>query len=322
MSKYLKRADVAGFYDIDDDMRQVFHHEFNKNVYKNEIIKMKQEGSITEEDLKVAKLLFKYRFATLEQIHEAVDSQKTLNAFYSRLEKLLQYRIINKFMLSHLPEDRIQSDAFTVYCLDVGGHSLLTHFSNEPDLLDWFYILNVVTSELIARNLMVMEVSNAFKRTNPSGFRYFKPAPELRLGTKTMIPAFEIAFEQNGRPVYFLGEVMRKQDTVQLFRDKALKWNQLLKTNTWRKYYGSDSETPPVLLVVTADDGTSLLSGKVLHETAELDVFRLTTEERIKKALYERGVFLKYSPAEKRLKTTAIINFRPDNYGKEVREAD
>lgn len=322
MEKYLKRTDVNGFYDIEDDMRQVFHHEFNKNVYKNEIIKMKQEGSITEEDLRVAKLLFKYRFGTLEQIHEAIGSEKSINAFHSRLEKLLQYRIINKFMLSYAQDERIQPDAFTVYCLDVGGHSLLTHFSNEDDLLDWFYILNVVTSEIVARNLMVMEAYIAFKRTNPSGLKYFKPMPELRIGRKTMVPAFEIVFEQKGRPVYFLGEVMRRQDTPQLFRDKAQKWNQLLKTNTWRKYYGHDSEKPPVLLVFTADDVTALSASKVLNETAELDVFRLTTEERIKKPLYEKGVFLKYAPVQRQLKTTSIVNFRPDEFQESAAVSD
>ena len=50
MAKYLKRGEVAAFTDIEDNMRQVFHHEFSKNVYKNEIISMKQEGAITEED--------------------------------------------------------------------------------------------------------------------------------------------------------------------------------------------------------------------------------------------------------------------------------
>ena len=62
MAKYLKRGEVAAFTDIEDNMRQVFHHEFSKNVYKNEIISMKQEGAITEEDLLIAKALFQFRF--------------------------------------------------------------------------------------------------------------------------------------------------------------------------------------------------------------------------------------------------------------------
>ena len=62
MAKYLKRGEVAAFTDIEDNMRQVFHHEFSKNVYKNEIISMKQEGANTEEDLLIAKALFQFRF--------------------------------------------------------------------------------------------------------------------------------------------------------------------------------------------------------------------------------------------------------------------
>ena len=310
MAKYLKRGEVAAFTDIEDNMRQVFHHEFSKNVYKNEIISMKQEGAITEEDLLIAKAMFQFRFATLEQLHEAVGSSKNMNAFYSRLEKLLQYRIINKFMMTYGQEDHFQADAYTVYCLDIGGQSLLTHFWNVDDLLDWYYILNIVTGELVSRFLMITDIALSFSRTNPDQMDYFKANPNLRLGNQTMVPAFEICFRKGDHVTYFVGEVVRKQEKA-IFREKALKWNRLLKTNTWKKYYHGDSDKPPVLLVVCGDDLTALYIGKVLTETAELDVFRLTTEERIKVPLYEKGVFMKYVPEQNQLKKTSIINFRP-----------
>lgn len=311
--KYILKEGFDSIADIEDDMRQVFHHDFSKNVYKNEIIKMKQEGSITEEDLAVAKLLFNYRFATLEQLYEAVKSEKTINAFYSRVEKLLKYRIINKFMLTHDYEEKIQPDALMIFCLDIGGHYLLTHYSNDEDLLDWFYIRNLVTSEIVAKSLMTLDIYNSFQRTCPDKLTYFRPSPEMRIGNKTMIPAFELAISQSGQTVYFLGEVVRKQEVSTIFRDKAEKWYQLLKKNTWRKYFGHDSEVPPILLVMTANDVTGLMASKILSETAELEKFRIVTEERAKKPLHEKGAFLKYVPEVRQMKEVRIRNFEPKN---------
>lgn len=311
--KYLTKEGYESIAVIEDDMRQVFHHPFSRNVYKNEIIKMKQEGSITEEDLTVAKLLYRFRFSTLEQLYEAVGSTKDIRSFYGRLQKLLSYRIINKFMLSFNHEERLYQDAQQFYCLDIGGQYLLTHFSNEEDIMDWFYIQSIATSEIIAKSLMTLEMYNSFMRTCPDKIAYFRPNPAIRLGTKTMLPAFEMALKHQTQTVYFLGEVVRKQEVSTVFRDKSLKWNQLLNTNTWRKYYGHDNDMSPVLLAMGADDVTGLMASKILHETGDIKQFRITTETRLKELLYEKGSFLKYIPEHRQLREIRIRNFEPDN---------
>lgn len=311
--KYITKDAFTSISVIEDDMNQVFHHQWSRNVYKNEIIKMKHEGSITEEDLAVAKLLFRFRFATIEQLHEAVGTSKDINSFYSRLQKLLTYRIINKFMLSFNHDDKLYSDAQQFYCLDIGGQHLLTHFSNEEEVLDWFYIQSIVTSEIVAKSLMVFEFYNSFMRTCPGKIAYFKPNPVIRLGTKTMIPAFELTLKHQSQIIYFVGEVLRKQEVSTVFRDKALKWNQLINTNTWKKYYGHDNSMPPVLLAITADDVSASMGSRIIHETGEIANFRVTTEERVKKPLYEKGSFLRYLPEHRQLKEIKIRNFEPDN---------
>lgn len=315
---YITKEDFTSVSVIGDDMRQVFHHEFNQNVYKNVIIKMKQEGSITEEDLKVAKLLFRYRFATIEQIHEAVGSEKELRSFYNRLDKLLSYRIINKFMLSYQEEDRLHADAQQFYCLDIGGQHLLTHFSNEEDVLDWFYIKSIATSEIIARHLLILDIYNSFMRTTPEKVAYFRPEPELRVGTVTLVPAFELVLSHHGQTVYFLGEVARKQDVGTVFRHKMKKWNQLITTNTWRKYYDQEGDIPPIVLGIASDDVTALTAGRILHEVGEIKQFRLTTEERMKNQLHLKGSFLRYMPEHRQLKEIRIRNFEPISDSKKV----
>lgn len=311
--KYITKEDFHSISVIEDDMRQIFHHQFTRNVYKNEIIKMKQEGSITEEDLRVAKLLFRFRFSTLEQLHEAVGTKKDIHSFYNRMQKLLSYRIINKFMLSSFEEDRLYNDAQQFYCLDVGGQYLLTHFSNEEDVLDWFYIQSIATSEIIARSLLTFEIYNSFMRTCPEKIAYFRPNPALRVGTKTLVPAFEMALTHQTQTVYFLGEVVREQEVGTVFRHQTKKWTELMNTNTWRKYYGQENDMPPILLTMTTDDVTALKVSRLLHESGELQQFRVTTEERTDKLLYEKGSFLKYIPEHRQLREIRIRNFEPDN---------
>lgn len=310
---YLKRDDVKTFADIPEDMRQIFEHEFKKSVYKNEIIKRKHDGQFTEADVAVAKMLLSYRFATLEQIHEAVAKDEPMDKFKKRMEQLVVFRMINRFTLSFDPGlKRIPDDAFSVYCLDIGGHHLLTHFAEGEKLLDWVYIVNMVTSEIVARDLMIADIGRAFLKNKPEGLVYFEPKPELKVGRKTMIPAFEFMIEFAGTRKYFIGEVMRNTDAPTLFRDKALKWNHLLKTETWRKYYGgSDAVAPPFLLLLASDDETALTAARIMDETGEIDMFRLTTEERSQEPLHTKGAFLKYDKSNRILNPTGITNFKP-----------
>lgn len=312
---YLKRKDVKSFSDIPDDMNQIFEHEFKKAVYKNEIIKRKHEGQLTDKDVAVAKMLLDYRFATLEQLHEAIAKDESFSKFRKRVTQLVDFRILNSFTLSYDSGLRkIPDDSFLVYCLDIGGQHLLSHFTESEKLLDWFYIINIVTSEIVARDLMIADVGRSFMKNRPMGMAYFEPKPELRVGRSTMIPAFEFLLEAYGQRKFFVGEIMRSNDAPTLFRDKAMKWNHLLQTSIWRKYYGgSDAPAPPILILVASDDETALSAARILDETGEVDLFRLTTEERSKKNLYERGAFLKYNKETKLLNPTAIGNFKPED---------
>lgn len=310
---YLRKKDVKSFSDIPEDMSQIFEHEFKKAVYKNEIIKRKHDGQFTDADVDVSKMLLDYRFATLEQLHEAVAKNEPLEEFKERINQLVKFRILNSFTLSYDPGIRnIPDDAYIVYSLDIGGQHLLSHFSESEKLLDWFYIINMVSSEIVARDLMITDIGRSFLKNQPEGMTYFTPKPELRVGRKTMVPAFEFLLEEHGERKYFVGEVMSSGEAPTMFRDKAMKWNHLLQSETWRKYYGgSDAVAPPILLLLASDDETALSAARILDETGEIDLFRLTTEDRSKMPLYERGAFLKYNKETKVLNPTAISNFKP-----------
>lgn len=295
---------------IQADLKQTFQNKFTNNVAKIEVIKMKNEGTITDRDLEITKFLFKFRFATLNQIQKFLGKETSINSLKSRLEKLVQYRILNKFMLGEEEESHLYPDAFMVYCLDLGGKYLLTNYSNE-DTSDWYVITNMKASEIISKDLLATEFYLRIKETCEDKLMYFNLNPELRVARKNVIPSFEMCLKINGQNRYFIGEVTREYDFPLNFRQKAEKIENLLITNAWKKYY-YDSDSEPILFIFAENDTIAKESAKVLSETTSIQSFRISTDERIQKVLYETGAFLKYMPELQALKEIKATTFKPE----------
>lgn len=294
---------------IPADLKQTFENKFTLNIGKNEIIKMKNSNVITERDIKIAKFLFHFKFATADQINRYLNEETSNVNLKNRLDKLVKYRVLNKFMLSDFEEDRIAPDALEIYCLDLGGRYLLANYSNE-DTSDWYSTVNMKSSEIISKNLLVTEFYIQLMRTCPNKVAHFKPEPELRVGKKNVIPSFEMSMKINGQTKYFIGEVVREYDFPIHFREKAAKLESLLTTNAWKKYY-YDSNTEPILLIFADSDLTALDAGKLISETTEIRNFRLSTDERIHRKLYETGAFLRYVKEQEVLQEIKAVTFRP-----------
>lgn len=305
---YLKNSEKWQI--IPSDLKQTFQNKFTSNVAKNEVIKMKNDGSLTDRDLKIAKFLFKFRFATLEQIHKYLGEESSLNSLRARLEKLVQYRILNKFMLGMIEEDKISPDAFIIYCLDLGGKYLVTHYSNE-DTSDWYVITNMKASEIISKDIFATEFYLRVKNTCGSKLIYFNLNPEFRVARKNVVPNFEMCLKINGINRYFLGEVVREYDMPLTFRQKAEKIENLLLTNAWKKYC-YDSEIPPILFIFAENDILAKDAGKLVSDGTAIENFRLSTDERIQRVLFETGAFLKYISELQVLKEIKATTFKPE----------
>ena len=298
------------YFTIPSDLKQTFENKFSVNVGQNEIIKMKNNNIITDRDLAIAKFLFQFRFATADQIFRYLKESKTKINLQNRLDKLVKYRVLNKFMLSDIEEDCIAEGAQHIYCLDLGGRYLLSHYSNE-DVSDWYTTVNMKASEIISKNIMVTEFYIRLLETCPDKLTYFRNEPEIRVGKKNVVPSFAMCIEINGQKKYMIGEIVRAEDTTAgLFRDKALKLESLICTNAWKKYY-YDSQQPPILFAFGDSDLTALEAGKILAETTEISSFRLSTDDRIQKTLYDTGAFLKYIPDKEVLQEIKAMTFTP-----------
>lgn len=310
---YLKQGEDIS--QIREGLKQIFDHNFTINVGQKEIIKMKNADVITDRDLDISKFLFKFNFATAEQVHsylsilagEEISSVKNIK---NRLNKLVKYRVLNKFMLTNNPTyERIKKDALKIYCLDVGGRYLLANYSNE-DTSDWYSITNMKTSEIVSKDLAVTKFYISLVSTIPDKVLYFNPRPDIRSGKQNINPSFDLCIENSGSKSYFVGEIVREYDFPLNFREKAYKLETLLEGNAWKKYY-YDSMTPPVLFVLADSDVTCLEVSQLITETTEMRRFRLTTDERIEKPLYKLGAFLRYVEDEDKLEEIKATTFIP-----------
>lgn len=304
---YVKQQE--GVIDIPAELKQTFENKFTLNIGKNEIIKMKNSNVITDRDIKITKFLFQFKFATAEQIYKLLGEDTSKVNLKNRLDKLVKYRVLNKFMLSDFEEEKILPDALEIYCLDLGGRYLLAHYSNE-DTSDWYSTINMKSSEIISKNLVTAEFFLRLMYTCPEKISHFKVEPELRVGKKNVIPSFEMCMKINGQTKYFIGEVVREYDFPIQLREKMAKLESLLITNAWKKYY-YDTDSAPIMFVFADKDITALESGKLITETTEIRNFRLSTDERMQKELFSTGAFLRYLEEQDVLQEIRAVTFKP-----------
>lgn len=304
---YIKENE--GYVIIPADLKQTFANKFTLNIGRNEIIKMKNSNVITDRDVEISEFLFKFKFATVDQIYRYLKEDKIKTNIKNRLDKLVKYRVLNKFMLSELEDDKIAEDAFEIYCLDLGGKYLLENYSKE-DTSDWYSTVNMKTSEIISKNIFVAEFFLRLRETCPAKLAYFKIDPEFRVGKKNVFPSFEMCLDINGQKKYFIGEVAREYEVPVYFRDKMYKLESLITTNAWKKYY-YDAQTAPILFVFGDSDETALEIGKMIADGTELTNYRISTDNRIKKELFEVGAFLKYLPEQGLLQEIKAVTFKP-----------
>lgn len=312
---YIKNTQVP--VKIQEGLKQTFFNKFSNSISKHEVVRMKNEEIFTDRDVEISKFLFKFKFATLEQIYTYLklknfltqkngEDQKetTIISIRTRLNKLVKNRILNKFALSVVEENSIPEDALTIYCLDLGGKFLLSNYSNV-DTTDWYTSVNLKDSLHISKDLFTTEFYLKLLNTIPDKLLHFETTPLRKSEKINMIPNFDFGINHFGQKKYFIGEVVREADLPIALGKKMVKLERLINTNAWKKYY-FDTETPPILLLLSENDLIALDSGRIVQGAA-IDRFRLTTYERMMDELSK--AFLAYVPDVNKLKVVNSFVF-------------
>lgn len=304
-----------GINGIKEGYDQVFKNMHTTTIGFKEVIKMKNNGSITNRDLEICKFLFRFTFATKEQIAEFLDLEcsegdSNIDRIKERLDLLVKFRILNKFILSKDNNYKDKPNALEIYSLDLGGRQLLSSYSNE-DTSDWYTVDTMKSAEIVKRKLYITRFYLKLKATSKDKISSFSVEPEMRVGKQSIIPSIAFSLIDNGKTYSYLCEVVLDVDIPATFRSNAFKLESLLDTNAWKKYY-CEWEDQPAILLITESDFTALDSSRLIFKSTKLRRFRVTTVERIEKPLYESGVFMKYLDRTEELEAVSSARFSSD----------
>lgn len=319
---YIK-ANHQGF-SFDTKLGQVFTNKPTTLVEEKNIIKLRNDRQITDDDMMIVKFLFNYRFGTAEILYRYLrNSAKSGADFIKDLNRLTRLRIINSFALMDITgvgagvKTEIPRDAMLIYCLDIGGRILMEHFHNA-DTTAWYTTENMRGPEKIEKDL----ISNVFLIRllmdcdfESNSQNYYQTNPSFSLGKMKVIPSFEMRIMVGDTPKYYLGEIVRRYEFPVEFRDHFSKLDSVLSTNAWKKHF-YDQEKVPTIFFICEDDAHALEVARQVSSFESLDVdtgFRLTTDERLSRGLGAKGAFLSYDKNLNALQEKTMGAFRKLN---------
>lgn len=307
-------------YSVSNDFKQVFQNQFSIGISKNEVLKMKNDDILTDRDVEIAKLLFRFTFATLSQIYDYLKKidkltlkkadtteevkETTINSIHARLDKLTKNRILNKFVLvEDKDNEKIESDAENIYCLDLGGKYLLESYSDE-DTSEWFYTANLKAPIIISKKIISLTFYLSLLTNNKESLLYFETNPLRKCERNMIIPDFEFSIRNQNIPKYFVCEIVKESDLISYLPKKMDKYERLIETNAWKKYY--DSENPPILFLICETDLVSQAVGKLVSRRS-IEKYRLSSFERIQNDL--SIAFMQYVKEADKLKQVKLRIF-------------
>lgn len=295
--------------------KQIFMNRFTSTVSKHEVIKMRNEESLTDRDLLICEFLLNNKFATLAQINQILKVNGFTEMHPTRAFKLSQYRIINRFVLSENEENaNLNDDSSLIYCLDLGGKYLLSHYSST-DTTEWTTSENMMSSEKIDNVLMINDIYIKLLSTVKDRLTYFTIMQERRLNKKSTIIDFEFGLKTGDSVKYYIGNFFREDDMPINFQKKAERIEGLLNTEGWKKYY-YNSESSPACFFIGETDAFSLQMAKQINSCYAFNgKDRYSSFERlIENNLYDKEAFLKFENEinQDSFKFAKIANFAPE----------
>lgn len=278
------------------DYKQTWHHSFNIYGVRPAYVYVKNfadSRNIHHADVSVALLRFllNVSFATKSQIFEYLNLLNiSTEEAEPLLERFLESRVLNAFILSRYPLDHIPEDALLFYCLDFGGKHLLSHYG-QADLVEWTSVKAIRGVEYISKYLITNQFYLTVLKSVQKDLVYFDSFVNFNIGKKDMqvSAAFQIKNGHTKRD--FVLEVIRDYDLPLAFQRKAEKIDALLNHKYIRKYYQLD----PVFLLLTDNDKAALECGEIYYRNTNSDQFRLLTLARIAEGFNDES-FLKFNP--------------------------
>jgi hypothetical protein len=308
---------VEELQNVPSTYKQTFQNKFTNSIDKSKVVNAKADGDITDRDVAIVKFLFSSRYATAAQIYTYLRLTNNLgdnenvseNSIKVRLDKLVSlYKVLNKFMLSSVEEDRIDSDALHIYCMDLGGLYLLHNFTNEPlvEIMSWRpRVANLHTADTVAKDIFVTDMFLKLIDTFGGDLKNFEAFKKMSYEKTPVSASFDFCIERDGVRKYYICQIAKEEEMLSRFAKEADGLEKIVSTNAWKKYY-PDSAQEPTILFFTTDDYTAQEIGVSISER-QIKRYRITTFERIQGEF--ATAFMAYNPDDGQLQLCNISSF-------------
>lgn len=293
--------------EIDDSYHQVFKNPFHVNLALHEIPRMKDAGDLTDLDVKVCKLVHKFTFLDKQRIERLLGVE-----IKDRLESLVNMRVLNKFVLSNAYEDYpkvhdldvpdiikmknkeiLEKDCYILYCLDMAGKVLLEKYTNL-DLESWYTSENLIRANAVLKKLILSDFYiNIMENTKQYTCEEFNLGRTFYVNKKPLTNDADLAMRLNNHKVNYILLTLRDEDFPQYLRSISERYEILLTTKSWKKYF-FEIEESPILLIICENKDLALRVGQFISQCTNIERFRLGVFENIRdKKLSDSGAFYK-----------------------------
>lgn len=286
VTRYIKKG-FKGF-DFDPTLKQCFQNKFIANAtMERDVVRKKMSNDISDQDVYVTAFVYEHILATADMLADICGiSSKDRNEFEKHLNKLVLYRVLNRFFLCDDDKNRdFPDDALYIYTLDMGGKYLLEHYwKNNVDL--WNSGTAGLCPEKITRYLVASEFHVKLLQACPKKLKEFK-CRTYRNGRESATLSFEFRLEmqKDNETIkrYFIGDVVRaNEDEVEL-RDRINFLNTVCGTKAWQRFWPLSSDVPVVLFVV--EDDSKIENLVTYLRMYKIPKYFITTDERLREGL-------------------------------------
>ena len=305
-------------------LRQSFRYapSMNTSISSMKLAELYTKNIITDNDLKMVKLLYRFSMATVKQLAVLLGlDEKECGGLADRLNSLIQYRVVNRFILvdEHTHNIKVEDDAFVVYTIDYGGALLMGKFSEREECDSWD-VGNIVfdtyhpdvmaeTSTKVAKKLALIDFYLRLVEEVGDRLVRFECSPLLISKRDRFKPrAMFVIKSHSGSEKTFLLDALFEQELNTMeekdFREKAGRLDRFISSEAWKHVL--NGTRAPGIIILTDSDFAARDAGGILYVT-QIESFIMTTTDRIKRKLNSKGAFLKYTEKDNEINLSACV---------------
>lgn len=271
-------------YAIDESYKQSFINIKNDIEYSVAINSIEKNFNI---DIvkEICKLLYRFKFATKDQIISIVNQQYYIDEEFN-FEELSNLNFIKEFILvkEFVDCDYDRNEDNTIYAIGPNGVNLIIDYI-QKDVPRWEFKNISRGAQQVIKHIQVVDICinmiESFKSYNIVKYSV-GPIQRRALGNKIDID-FEWSIDDKIRK-NFLVLIIRNSDLKESFNQKVFKLEQFLsEKGKWRYDYTDIAKRPQIIFICEDEENMKLVARKLRGSSLNKDTLLIFTYDLLLK---------------------------------------